>query len=126
MKRKFLSVCESLLHMPASDYGAFGELGVNPGGVIIGAILASATGLMAIPTAKIHHVSGVLAITLIPIPYAGFQGTIIFIPDAIWTLATGGAATAVNFPIGLAATAVVGKPMHLTFDGVKWWPSYTA
>lgn len=126
MKGKFLSVIESLMHSPAADYGAFGELGINPGGPITGPVIASAAGLIAAPTAKVHHVSGTAAITLIPLPYAGFQGTIIFIPDAIFTGATGGVATATNFPIGLAFTAVVGKPLHLTFDGSFWYPSYTA
>lgn len=126
MKQKFLSICESLLHMPATDFGALSELGINPGGTIIGPIIASVAGAIAAPTAKIHHISGTLAITLIPVPYVGFQGTLIFIPDAIFTLATGGAQAGNNYPIGLAATAVVGKAMHLTFDGSFWYPSYTA
>lgn len=112
--------------MPASDYGAFGEMGINPGGPIVGPVIASVAGAIATPTAKMHHVSGTLAITLIPLPYTGFQGTLILIPDAIFTLATGGAQAGNNYPVGLAATAVVGKPMHMTFDGSFWYPSYTA
>jgi hypothetical protein len=110
--------------MPNVD---FGQIGANIGsatGPIVGPVLASAAGLMPAPTHRIHHVSGALAITLIPLPYPGFQGDLIFIPDGAFTGATGGVATDVNKPVGLAFTAVVGRPLRLTYDGNMWYPGY--
>ena len=92
----------------------------------VGPTIASAAGLIAQPLGAIQKVSGVAAITLIPLPYTGFVGQIHFIPTGAFTGATGGAATATNKPIGLAFTAVVGKVLTLTYDGDKWYPSYTA
>lgn len=83
---------------------------------IVGPVLASNTTAIA-PTFRCHHVSGTAAIPTITPPYPGFTGYITLIPDAIFTL------TAAD-NIGLAATAVVSKAMHLFYDGKKWYPSY--
>ena len=94
----------------------------SPGGTQVGtegATLASATTVA--PTHRIHVVSGTTEITTITVPYTGFEGDIVFIPSGIFTLATGG-------NVGLAATAVVGKAMTLTYikSTALWYPSYVA
>lgn len=104
---------------------------VSPGTVtkqIQGADIASVAGAIASPTNYIHRITGTLAITLIPIPYPGFAGTIAIVPTEIFTGATGGVATSTNKPIGLAFTAVVGKTLFLTYLPAQglWYPSYTA
>lgn len=95
---------------------------------IQGADIASVAGAIASPTHYLHRISGVLAITLIPLPYPNFAGTICILPTAIFTGATGGVATDTNKPIGLAFTAVVGKTLFLTYFPAQglWYPSYTA
>jgi hypothetical protein len=60
------------------------------------------------PTAQVTTVSGV------------------FIPTGAFTGATGGTATATAKPIGKAFTAVAGKALHMTCDGLLWYPSYTS
>ena len=91
-------------------------------------IVPSAAGLMPAPRALITTVSGTAAITLIPLPWPGFSGKIILIPTGAFTGATGGVATADNKPIGLAFTAVVGKPLELLYSqrAGLWYPSYVA
>ena len=69
------------------------------------------------PTAMIHHITGVGSIQTINLPYAGFTGTMVLIPDAIFTLVTGG-------NIALAATGVVSRSLLVTYDGSSWYPSY--
>ena len=100
----------------------------GPSQGIKGADIASAAGVIASPTNYLHVISGVLAITLIPLPYEGFAGTIAIRPTGVFTGATGGVATSVNKPIGLSFTSVVGKILFLTYDPVSalWYPSYTA
>lgn len=101
----------------------------GPSQSVKGPDIASAAGALAsAPGAYLTAVSGVLAITLIPLPYEGFSGTVAFRPTGIFTGATGGVATSTNKPIGLAFTAVVGKILFLTYDPVTalWYPSYTA
>lgn len=84
---------------------------------IVGAILASAATIA--PTHKVHHISGTAAIATISVPWDGFQGEIILIPDAIFTWTAAG-------NIALAGTAVVNKAIIMTFDGLKWIPSVIA
>lgn len=102
---------------------------VNPGGLQAGIVnptsVASTTAMPA-PASLITTVSGTNAISTIAIPYAGFQGTIKYIPTAAFTGATGGSSDAVNKPIGKAFTAVAGKVLDLTFDGFNWYPSYVS
>lgn len=95
---------------------------------ISGPDVPSAAGLLVVtsPLRYSQRVSGALAITLIPLPYEGFEGTIALIPTGAFTGATGGTATAQNKPIGLAFTAVVGKTLFLTYlpSTGLWYPSY--
>lgn len=94
----------------------------SPGGLqkgVYGGVTPSVAGVLTLPVGLIHAISGTLAITGITVPYPGFQGLIILIPQAAftWTAATN---------IGLAGTAVIGKAIIMTFDGTKWWPSVIA
>lgn len=110
-------------HIPASltptvcmDWNANGD--TIPYGYVhqkVGANVASATTIA--PTGQVFHVTGTTAIATISLPFTGFKGTIILIPDAAFTTTT-----ADN--IGIASTAVIGKALHMTFDGTKWYPSY--
>lgn len=90
--------------------------------------LASAAGLNVINYAY-TVVSGTNAMTLIKVP-AGFRGSIALIPTGAFTGATGGTAAydGVNdtIPIGLAFTAVVGKVLWMTTNGLLWYPSYVS
>lgn len=70
------------------------------------------------PTSYAHHVTGVGIIQTINVPYTGFTGTLLLIPDGAFALTTGG-------NIALAATAVVSKSLYIYFDGTNWYPSYT-
>jgi hypothetical protein len=88
-----------------------------------GANVASAATI--VPTGDSFHVTGVTTIgSITPPTYTGltFKGEITIIPDGIFLLDS----TAVGGNIGLSATTVVGKAMKLSFDGTKWYPSYTA
>ena len=100
----------------------------GPSQGIKGSDIASVAGAITGVTNYLHVISGALAITLIPLPYTDFAGTIAVRPTGTFTGATGGVATATNKPIGLAFTAVVGKILFLTYDPVSelWYPSYTA
>jgi len=105
----------------------FSEPGIDSDPISTGDV-ASAVAMPA-PLAKIQRVSGTAAMTTIGLPYPDFEGTVIFIPTAAFTGATGGAAaTNLAAPIGLAFTAVVGKALHLTFlrSTGLWYPSYVA
>lgn len=106
-----------------ADFASFQEPGTWEKS-IDGGLVASAAAMPA-PTGKQTRVSGTTEITTIALPYAGFEGTIIYIPTGIFTGATGGAA---GTAIGLAFTAVVGKPLRLTFVRAAglWYPSYTS
>jgi len=95
----------------------------SPGGNqkgIYGGVVPSVAGVLTLPgDALIYAISGALAITGITVPYVGFQGMIILVPQAAftWTAATN---------IGLAGTAVIGKIIIFVYDGTKWWPSVIA
>lgn len=90
-----------------------------PGNSISGGLVASASTLV-VPGYQ-TRISGTTAIDTIQLPWEGFEGTLVLIPTAIWTLSTSG-------NVGLAATAVVGKAMHITYSQQtsKWYPSYTS
>jgi len=92
-------------------------------GVVAPAVVASVTALPA-PLAYIEHVSGTVAITTIALPWPGFTGSIILIPDGVFTTTTAGTSDGTNQAIALASTAVVSKAMIMTYDGTKWYPSY--
>lgn len=88
----------------------------EPGGTqhgIEGATLASAATMA--PTHKIHPVTGTAECTLITLPYVGFAGTIILIPAAAFTFATGGTPTATNKAVATAFTAIANRPVHVTY-----------
>lgn len=97
----------------------YGNLQINNGYLALtkGTAVASATTIT--PTGGIFHVTGTTAIATINIPYTGFNGQIIIIPDAIFSTTTAG-------NIALASTAVVNKALIMTYDAtaVKWYPSY--
>ena len=92
---------------------------VNP--VTVGSAIAHPA-----PTARITTVSGTAEMTTIGIPWSGFTGSVVFIPTAAFTGATGGTATATAKPIGKAFTAVAGKALEMFCDGILWYPSYIA
>ena len=100
--------------MPDVDLAKFASRAwINPPGGVVGPVLASANDVTI--THPIHHVSGALAIQNLLPPFPGFIGDITLIPDgAFTTVATGN--------IGAAATAVVGRTVTMTFDGLKWYP----
>jgi hypothetical protein len=89
-------------------------------GTQLGATLHSAgTNVTIAPDSGIHKVDGTGSVQNITPPYSGFIGSVKLIPTGVWTLSTGG-------NISLAAAAVVGKPMEITFDGTgSCYPSYT-
>jgi hypothetical protein len=74
-----------------------------------------------IPTHKISQLTGTGAVTTIQVPYDGFAGTIILIPDGASTFTN-----AVN--IAVAVTNVANKAQALTYNPItgKWYPSYVA
>lgn len=110
-----------------AEFLAFSSPGTPTKG-IEGVTIASAAGLIAGVTHYLHTISGTAAITLIPIPYDGFAGTIAVRPTGAFTGATGGVATATNKPVGLNFTAVTGKILFLTYfpSTGLWYPSYVA
>lgn len=103
----------------AEDRWSFLLLSGLPGANLTGPVLASA-GTIA-PTRPIHHVSGVAAIANITLPYPGFSGLIVLIPDGIFTWTAAG-------NIAIAGTAVVNKALYMLYDASvgKWIPSYLA
>lgn len=107
------------------EYRGFDQVGTQTNG-IEGATLASAATIT--PTHGLHAVSGTTEITLVALPYPGFAGTIRLRPTGVFTGATGGVATSVNKPVGLAFTAVVGKILELTYSPAAglWYPSYVS
>lgn len=78
---------------------------------VVGPTLASAATIA--PTFGFHHVSGTAAISAITPPWTGFAGTICLIPDAAFTLATGGAS---GSAILSNYTATINSPVYLNFD----------
>jgi hypothetical protein len=69
------------------------------------------------PSGYVCHVTAGNTISTINIPYAHFTGSIVLIPDNLWSTSTAG-------NIALATTAVVNKALTMTYDGTKWYPSY--
>jgi len=100
-----------------------------PGGInhnINGGTLASAATLPT-PTGYINHVSGTTQTTLIPLLYEGFEGTLVFIPAAAWTGATGGTPTATNRALAAAFTAVANIPVYATYSKASgFWYVHSA
>ncbi len=75
------------------------------------------------PTTGFVHITGTTAISNITPPtnctVTGYACTVKFLPDAVWTTATGG-------NIAVASTAVVNRPLTMTYDNTAalWYPSY--
>jgi len=78
----------------------------KPGGTITAANTIA-------PTNGIHALTGNTAIHTITIPFTGFKGTIILIPDDVNVFSGGN--------MGATYTGVAGIPIHLTCDGTSWW-----
>jgi hypothetical protein len=90
--------------------------------------VASAVAMPA-PGALIERVSGTAAMSTLGLPWPDFEGYVIFLPTAIFTWVTGGAAaTTLAAPFALAGSAVVGKALHFVFLRLTglWYPSYIA
>lgn len=87
---------------------------------ISGGTVASAIA-MAAPTGLIMTVSGTVEITSIALPFPEFEGIIILIPTGAFTGNTGGAA---GIGIGVAFTAVVGRPLIMVYSKAAglWYP----
>jgi hypothetical protein len=77
------------------------------------------------PTGPLFHVTGTTQVTLVNVP-VGFNangttanvggGQFCTIPDAAYTTATGGTATATAIPFKKASTAVIGQVLCFTYD----------
>src|SRR5258706_4682105 len=81
------------------------------------------------PVSRVSRISGTAAMTTLGLPWPDFEGDVIFIPTAVFTWATGGAAaTTLAAPFALAGSAVVGKALTFTFlrSTGLWYPSYIA
>lgn len=97
-----------------------------PGGKnhnVSGGLIASATTIA--PQGAICRVSGTTEITLITLPYDGFEGVIWLIPTGAFTGATGGVASGLSKPIGKAFTAIaaVAFPIVYSKDAGLWYPA---
>jgi hypothetical protein len=104
--------------MPSADLQVWNaNVDINPPGGLVGPILASTTTL--VPTNPVHHVSGTNTITDITLPWTGFRGRIVLIPDGAFVLNTGGTA---GVAISRALTATANQPIELIFDGTIWNP----
>jgi hypothetical protein len=79
----------------------------------VGAVVASASSVT--PTGDVFHVTGAAQINTIAGGQVGQQLTLI--PDGAFT-------TGLTGNIAKASTAIVGRALTMTFDGVSWWPSY--
>ena len=95
---------------------------INGNGIPVRKLSSVASGSSITPTAPIVHVSGTAAINTIVAPSecAGAVACqVLLIPDAVWTTTTSG-------NIASASTAVVGRPMIMTYDPApqKWYASY--
>lgn len=86
---------------------------------VVGPDIASAATIA--PTYYAHRVSGTTAIVNITVPHSQFEGTIVLIPTAVFTMTNAG-------NIAIAVTAVVSKTLYMTYSRAtgKWYPSYLA
>jgi hypothetical protein len=97
-----------------------------PGSAAPTTAVASAASIT--PSGPLFHMTGTTQITLINVP-VGFAangttanvggGQFCVIPDAAYTTATGGTATATAVPLKKASTAVAGQTMCFTYDPVN-------
>lgn len=91
----------------------------NPNGDAFAPTAAVASASTITPSGPLFHVTGTTAITGITLPVGFVSGSITIIPDGTFTTTT-----ATN--IALGSTAVVSKPLTLTYDPAtaKFYPSY--
>lgn len=85
---------------------------------VVGADIAVAGSAQTIvPTNFVHYITGTGEIATITIPYVGFCGMLALIPNAAFTLATGG-------NIAKAETATALEVMLLVYHPIKalWYP----
>ena len=83
---------------------------------MVGASVAS--GAKISPTAPIVHVTGTNLIHAIDPPYGAWTGSIVLIPDDLWSTSES------DGNIARATKAIIGKALMMTYDGIHWWPSY--
>lgn len=84
---------------------------------------------MSIPQSRVQRVSGTAAMSTLGLPWPDFEGDVVFIPTAVFTWVTGGAAaTLLAAPFAIAGSAVVSKALTFTFLRATglWYPSYLA
>lgn len=128
--RQFTQSPDGLLWMPADFPGSASPQSSKLASNVDPVVLASAAGVGNVWNGYwLTVVSGTNAITAIKVP-SGFRGTLALRPTGAFTGATGGAyasdGVTDTIPIGLAFTAVVGKILFMTTDGLLFYPSYTA
>lgn len=80
---------------------------------------AVSSGTTITPTGNVFHVTGVTTIQTINLPYTGFVGPLVIIPDGVFV-------TGVTGNIALASTTIVGKALVYYYDvgTTKFYPSY--
>ncbi len=124
--------CTAVTGIPASTYsptGCIKDFDAGAGGTDVAGVEAIARGASIASAATITpitgfvHITGTAAISTITPPtnctVTGYACTVKLLPDAAWTTATGG-------NIALASTAIVNKPLTMTYDNTAalWYPSY--
>ena len=98
----------------------------QPGGIALtmfGPTIASAATI--VPTSMCHHVTGVVAIVNITVPYPEFTGFILLIADGAWSWTAAG-----NITVASTTVATVGKVYGFLYDkhlaAPKWHPFVVA
>lgn len=104
----------------ANEYPILEQVNNNAGTLskpVVGATLASAATIA--PTYRVHHVSGVAAISTITLPWTDFGGTIAFIADGLFSWTTGGNINSAG------SVQSVGSIIFCTYDpsAAKWFLS---
>ena len=102
--------------MTSADWQKFRHVGTLQNDISGGNLASAAT---IAPTGYLNYVTGSVEITTITVPYTGFAGSIVLIPDAAFTLATGG-------NIAKAAQGVQYRAMKMTYVNGYWYPEYVA
>lgn len=111
-----LNVRTGTTNILAAQFDASGNF--NPKFYTSAAVGGSVTSAATIsPTGPVFHVTGTTTINTINLPYVGFTGTLVIIPDGVFATGTSG-------NIAIASTSVVSKALRMTYDGTKWYPSY--
>lgn len=119
---------QGYLHIASPDgMAAFSPVASRLLNTVDPLILASAAGVVNPINYALTTVSGTNAITAFQLP-SGFRGMFTLRPTGAFTGATGGAyasdGVTDTIPIGLAFTAVVGRPLIMFTDGKLCYPNY--